>query len=305
MGQVTPNMSIYIPAAGETNYDQSFLSGMINVDQHDHSGPPDNGVPISGAGLADGSVTFSKLNANVADNATGIGTETGGNANKLTLLGVLKSLYQSTSSGIAVKNGNGPTGTANVVTITGTAGEIDVSNGTGVSGNPTISIDPSFMSTSVLQSVTANSNAAVVINNPFGYDSSIPTNTEGTQVLTATITPLSATSNILVLVSLQLAVQTGGTPSNPLSGGGVFRDATANAIIAQPIFLGNGGAGTMNFQFIVPSNATTSTTFNVRAGPSVNTYNLFLNTGSSDGTNPANIYGGAQISTITLIELGA
>jgi NOL1/NOP2/fmu family ribosome biogenesis protein len=31
MGQVTPNMGIYIPAAGETNYDASFAAGMINV----------------------------------------------------------------------------------------------------------------------------------------------------------------------------------------------------------------------------------------------------------------------------------
>jgi hypothetical protein len=299
MGQVTPNMSIYIPAAGETNYDASFLAGMINVDQHDHSGPPDNGVPIASSGIADGSVTFSKLNANVADNATGIGTETGSNANKLTLLGVLSSLYQSTSSGFAVKNGNGPTGTALVRTITGTSGQITVTNGDGIAANPQIGIAAAFMSSVVLQSVNASTTSTVNITNPFPYNSSARTNTDGTQVLTATITPKSASSNILVLVNLQLAVRTGGTPSNPISGGGVFRDAITNALAAQALFLGDGGNGSMNMQFMVASGSTSPTTFNVRAGPSVNTYTLYLN-GDDTGT----IYGGELTSTLTLIEFG-
>jgi hypothetical protein len=111
MGQVTPNISIYIPAAGETNYDQPFASGMINVDQHDHSGPPDKGVPITSAGLAAGSVTFDKLNANVADNTTGIGTEAGGSANKLTLLGLVKAIYQM-SPNVGLIGANGTVATA-------------------------------------------------------------------------------------------------------------------------------------------------------------------------------------------------
>lgn len=62
MGVVTPNMGIYIPSAGETNYDAPFSSGMVNVDQHDHTGGPNKGVPIGTGGIADGSVTFAKLN---------------------------------------------------------------------------------------------------------------------------------------------------------------------------------------------------------------------------------------------------
>lgn len=54
MGQTTPNMGIYVPSAGETNYDQSFASGMVNVDQHDHTGGPNKGVPIGTGGIADG-----------------------------------------------------------------------------------------------------------------------------------------------------------------------------------------------------------------------------------------------------------
>ena len=62
MGVVTPNISIYIPSAGETNYDAPFSAGMVNIDQHDHTGGPNKGVPIGTGGIADGSVTFAKLN---------------------------------------------------------------------------------------------------------------------------------------------------------------------------------------------------------------------------------------------------
>lgn len=136
MGQTTPNISIFIPSAGETNYDASFLAGMINIDQHDHTGAPTKGVPINSLALADGSVTFPKLNANVADTTTGIGTDTGVNANKLIILGLLASIYQNgTATGILSKNGS----TAFARTITsGDTNRITVTNGDGASGNPTI-----------------------------------------------------------------------------------------------------------------------------------------------------------------------
>jgi len=144
MGQTTPNMSIYVPSAGETNYDQSFLSGMLNIDQHDHTGGPNNGVPIGTSGLDDDSVTYPKLNSNVADTTTGIGTQSGANANRLEILGLLANIYQiATASGFISKDGS----LAYARTITGTANQVVVTDGDGVSGNPVISIpngDPGF-----------------------------------------------------------------------------------------------------------------------------------------------------------------
>jgi hypothetical protein len=137
MGAVTPNMSIYIPAAGETNYDAPFSAGMINIDQHNHTGGPNNGVLLTGASFSPGSVTYTILNANVADNATGIGTHTGGLANQLYLLGILASIFQNaTPTGLLAKNGS----TASAVTITGTANKITVTNGDGSGGNPTLTL---------------------------------------------------------------------------------------------------------------------------------------------------------------------
>ena len=109
MGTVTPNIGIFLPDAGEKNYAASFAAGMINVDQHDHSGAPNKGLPISSAGIDAGAITYTQLNANVADNTTGIGTATGPLANQLKLLGLISSLYGlgspsgilSASSGVA------------------------------------------------------------------------------------------------------------------------------------------------------------------------------------------------------------
>lgn len=138
MGQVTPNMGIYIPAAGETNYDAPFAAGMINIDQHDHSGAPNKGVPIASSGLADGSVTYTKLNANVADNTTGIGTNGTLGANQLALLGLLKNIYQiPTTAGLIAKNGS----LANARTIIANNDLFSVANGDGASGNPTFSLN--------------------------------------------------------------------------------------------------------------------------------------------------------------------
>src|SRR5665213_3702400 len=103
MGTFTPFIGLYIPAAGETNYEASFAAGMMNLDVHDHSGAPNKGVPITSSGLGDFSVTFEKLAADVADNTTGIGTNsTPGSQNQLQLLGVLKNLYA-----LALASGNG------------------------------------------------------------------------------------------------------------------------------------------------------------------------------------------------------
>lgn len=147
MGDTTPFIGIYIPAAGETGYDQEYASGMINVDQHDHSGGPNKGVPITNSGLADFSVTYNKLSSNIVDITTGIGTQGSPFKNRLELLGILKNLFVLASSpGIGFVSMNGATVVARTFTV-GTG--LTISNGTGVSGNPLISLT-SAVATSVI-----------------------------------------------------------------------------------------------------------------------------------------------------------
>jgi hypothetical protein len=140
MGQTTPNIGIYIPNAGETNYSDSFAAGMVNVDQHDHSGGPNKGVPIGSTGLADFSVTYNKLNANVVDLTTGIGVS-GALPNQLQILGLLKNIYQLvTSAGFISKNGSAATAR----TFQSSGGQIDITNPDGAAGNPDFNLNASF-----------------------------------------------------------------------------------------------------------------------------------------------------------------
>ncbi len=134
MGTTTPAIGIYIPSAGETNYDQSFSSGMVNIDQHDHSGGPNKGVPIATEGLGDFSVTFDKLNANVVDPTTGIGVS-GTLPNQLVLLDPIKNIFQLVSPlGFLVLNGT----SAAVRTFTNTS-TVSWTNGNGT-GNPSANV---------------------------------------------------------------------------------------------------------------------------------------------------------------------
>lgn len=70
MGTTTSNMSIYVPAQGETVYSAQFLAGMQRIDTHDHSGAPDNGVQIGTDGIQDGAITPDKLSGDVGTEVT-------------------------------------------------------------------------------------------------------------------------------------------------------------------------------------------------------------------------------------------
>ncbi len=72
MGQSTPNMAIYVPSVGETNFDAAFLTGMQNVDTHDHT--TGKGVPIPNGGIANGALTASKMNSSFYEEGTFIPT---------------------------------------------------------------------------------------------------------------------------------------------------------------------------------------------------------------------------------------
>lgn len=70
MGNRTPNMSIYVPTSGEDLYGRSFQAGLLNIDAHDHSGAPDNGVQIGTDGIQDGAITPEKLSQQIIVEAT-------------------------------------------------------------------------------------------------------------------------------------------------------------------------------------------------------------------------------------------
>jgi hypothetical protein len=103
-------------------------------------------------------------------------------------------------------------------------------------------------------------------------DDTIPQNTEGTEILTLTMTPNFASSYLLVQVIANLSENTDvAGPQGAIAA--IFRDSTADAI-ASNFALGDALAGTANtfnvanfsFCFRVAATAATSTTFKLRVG---------------------------------------
>lgn len=123
---------------------------------------------------------------------------------------------------------------------------------------------------------------------------SIPQISAGTQFLSLAITPKSATSSLLITVSMMLA------PAAPNSYQvAVFRDSTAPTIGCIGTFGPTANEFTLVTLFVTtPSTSTAATTFTVRAGTSTaNT--LYLN------GNGGLVLGGSVSSGITIVEFGA
>ena len=143
----------------------------------------------------------------------------------------------------------------------------------------------------VSQTVYSSTGSTVSGTTVIPLDDTVPQNTEGTQVLTASITPKSATSVLEVNVTLQLC-----NAGAAWLIGALFRDAGVNAVACGSGYASTGNAVyTVSFDYLVIAGSTSLTTFNVRMGSEAGTY--YLN-GSSTGRK----LGGAYASSITIKE---
>jgi hypothetical protein len=126
-------------------------------------------------------------------------------------------------------------------------------------------------------------------------DDTIPQITEGTQFLSAAITPISASSKLIITVSLQLDKNNANTYMAAL-----FQDANSNAIAGQ--FNGAFAAGSslpMAFTHSMTAGTTSSTTFTVRAGSDG------AGTVTLNGRGGGRIFGGVSVSSIVILEVAA
>jgi hypothetical protein len=142
----------------------------------------------------------------------------------------------------------------------GTAGQVLTSAGAGtpaIMANPTIS--------QILNSwVTATKTTTTVI----PYDNTLPQNTEGEEVTTLAITPVSATSTLMI----QWQVYIGQEAENTHLIAALFQDATADALHAESVWNGQTGTSAGNHGVLVTgvhtmtSGGTSEITFKLRYG---------------------------------------
>jgi len=146
----------------------------------------------------------------------------------------------------------------------------------------------------VRQIVVASLTARTTTSAAFALGTSPPTNTQGAEALTATITPQSATSTLHVTVNALVGIT---TPSVSI-GHAIYRDSGAAIGASVNWQLTNAGTAIVSFTAIVSSGSTASTIFRYRFG---------VETPSTAVLNGAyNQYFGSAASTrITVIEYGA
>lgn len=151
-----------------------------------------------------------------------------------------------------------------------------------------------------VQSVYATNAANTVISANIPADNTVPQNTEGTQVLTASITPSSAANYILIEAIVQGSELTNVGDSIFAA---LFRDSGVSAIASGFVGGMNGGvnnqtSGSAVIKHRVLAGSTTATTFTVRAGNNNGSFTL-------NATHMNINLGGTIVSSLTLTEVSA
>lgn len=152
----------------------------------------------------------------------------------------------------------------------------------------------------VVQSVFQVNTANTVLTAFITSGNTAPQNTEGTQVLTATITPTSA-SNILEVEAVVQGSELANSSDSIFAA--LFRDAGVNAVAAGFVGGMNGGTNSLSsglavIRYRVVAGSTDATTFNIRAG--ANNGDMTLN-----ATHLNHNLGGLIASTLTVREISA
>lgn len=178
------------------------------------------------------------------------------------------------------------------------AGTVYKANGSGSGSWTTIdysSVPAGFLLTQAYSQVSTAFSTSTAI----PIDDTIPQNTEGTEVLTATITPKVSTSILKITVSLQIAQS-----DNAHVTAALFVDTTAAAIFARTMYI-SAGAGSqrvqsLDFHFYVVAGSTAARTYKVRIGPPTSGSTAYLNQNNAGG-----LLGNVEYSSLSIEEIKA
>jgi|GEM_PF-3562033 len=153
----------------------------------------------------------------------------------------------------------------------------------------------------VIQRVYAENRAYIVSSAYIPHDDTIPQITEGLEVLSATITPTSATSKLRITSTVNLG---GANATSYVSA--AFRSDSANAVAIGQSNSNGSSRGLIQtiIDFITPAETTSPLTISVRVGNSGAWF--YINGDSGNSASPAmRFFGGASVCTLTVEELEA
>ena len=148
----------------------------------------------------------------------------------------------------------------------------------------------------ILQVVETSYTASASSVTAIPLDNTIPQNTEGTQILSASITPASSSNKLFIQVSFPFVDADAGRSVFAA----LFQDSTANALAGGVVILvGSDYSNNIYFSHYMTAGTTSSTTFKVRYGPNIGT--AYIN---RRGSNDAN-YGNVCATRMTIMEIAA
>lgn len=151
----------------------------------------------------------------------------------------------------------------------------------------------------VVQRVLATSTTATSTSTLIPVDNSIPQNTEGTEFLTATITPVNASNKLKIEFYVPVTSSDTAGSNGSLS---LFQDTTANALQATTfVYTTSNWQTHMKLTHFMDAGTTSATTFKIRFGPNNGAYVMYMNrtVGTSD------IFSTACIASLEITEYSA
>lgn len=130
------------------------------------------------------------------------------------------------------------------------------------------------------------------LSNLMKLDDTIPQNTEGTEYMTLAITPINASSTLIIESTVLCSANAGGVAIVAL-----FVDSTANALAAVSEDGSNDESRTVKLVHNLTAGSTSSRTYKIRAGQIAN------GTFTFNGNQETRLYGGVAASTLKITEV--
>ena len=144
----------------------------------------------------------------------------------------------------------------------------------------------------VVQTVTASTSALGTFTGIIPLDDTIPQNTEGSEIITATITPTNSSNSLLVISSIFFISAASSSYTIAL-----FQDSTVNSLGATANTLTNTFAESFTSHFLITAGTTSATTLKIRAGSQAGgTFHI-------NGFGAGRFYGGVANTRLTIMEI--
>jgi hypothetical protein len=166
------------------------------------------------------------------------------------------------------------------------------------SSQPTGTKWASSGSSKIAQLVSASTSSLTDVSATFPHDNTIPQNTEGTEILTVSITPTNASSQLVIWGMAQGVAFYSGTYGAMIAC--LFRDTNANALAIGGANSNVGMWASVPLLHSLTAGNTSPTTFKMRVGleSTAGSPHFYVN-GSSGGR----LYGGASLCYLIVAEI--